>query len=137
MNTPQIETARMLQARFAPGALLRNRWVLVAVAILALGAIVAMSWNWLVAAGLASILLSLVPCLVICGLGLCMQRFIGGSRPSQASGSVTGEPPEGAAQAATDSSATYTASCCGGATLSASANTLPETFTQSRENSNA
>ena len=29
-------------------------------------------WGWLVAAGLAPIILSLLPCLVMCGLGLCM-----------------------------------------------------------------
>lgn len=29
-------------------------------------------WGWLVAAGLAPIILSVLPCLVMCGLGLCM-----------------------------------------------------------------
>lgn len=29
-------------------------------------------WGWLVAAGLAPIILSLAPCLVMCGLGVCM-----------------------------------------------------------------
>ena len=122
MNTPQIETVRMLQARFAPGALLRNKWALMAVAVLALVAVVAASWSWLVAAGLATILVSALPCLVMCGLGLCMHRFLGGSGSPQASGSATTEPPEGAAQAATDSSATYAASCCGGAILVPPAN---------------
>ena len=126
MNTPQIETVRMLQARFAPGVLLRNKWALMAVAVLALVAVVAASWNWLVAAGLATILVSALPCLVVCGLGLCMHRFLGGSGSPQASGSATTEPPEGAARAATDSSATYAASCCGGATLVPPANALPE-----------
>lgn len=32
-------------------------------------------WNWLVAAGFASIIIGLLPCLVMCGLGLCMSRM--------------------------------------------------------------
>src|SRR5215831_4582730 len=104
MNPPQIETARILRARFAPGALLRNRWVLVAIAVLVLVAILAASWNWLVAAGLATILVSALPCLVMCGLGLCMHRYFGGSGAPQTSGSATAEPPVGVARATTDSS---------------------------------
>jgi hypothetical protein len=33
---------------------------------------VGFSWSWLVAAGIAPILLSTLPCLIMCGLGLCM-----------------------------------------------------------------
>ena len=33
---------------------------------------IALNWSWLVAAGIAPILLSTLPCLVMCGLGLCM-----------------------------------------------------------------
>src|SRR5215831_4818995 len=133
MNPPQIETARILRARFAPGALLRNRWVLVAVAALALVAIVAASWNWLVAAGLATILVSALPCLVMCGLGLCMHRFLGGFGSPQASGSAAAEPPEGAARAATHNSATYAANCCGEATLVPAANLSTEGAAESNE----
>ncbi len=38
------------------------------------GALV-LGWDWLVAAGLASIILAVAPCLVMCALGLCMQRM--------------------------------------------------------------
>lgn len=38
------------------------------------GALV-LGWDWLVAAGLASIILVVAPCLVMCALGLCMQRM--------------------------------------------------------------
>lgn len=41
------------------------------------GALV-LGWDWLVAAGVASIILAVAPCLVMCALGLCMQR--GGKR---------------------------------------------------------
>jgi len=37
------------------------------------GALV-LGWDWLVAAGLASIIVAVAPCLVMCALGLCMQR---------------------------------------------------------------
>ena len=31
-------------------------------------------WDWLVAAGVASIIIAIAPCLVMCALGLCMNR---------------------------------------------------------------
>jgi hypothetical protein len=136
MTVPQIDSTRMLQAKFTPAALyyLRSRWVLMAVAVLALVAIVASTWSWLVAAGLATILVSALPCLVMCGLGLCMHRFLGfGS--TQTSGSAAAEPPEGAARAATDNSATYAATCCGGATLVPAANLSAKGAAGSNENS--
>lgn len=34
-------------------------------------------WNWLVAAGFASVILGLLPCLVMCALGMCMSRMGG------------------------------------------------------------
>ena len=42
-----------------------------------------LGWPWLLAAGLAPLLLSLAPCLVMCGLGLCAMR--GCSRQEQSS----------------------------------------------------
>ena len=38
------------------------------------GALV-LGWDWLVAAGVASIILAVAPCLVMCALGLCMNRM--------------------------------------------------------------
>jgi len=34
----------------------------------------ALNWSWLAAAGVAPILISLLPCLAMCALGLCMNR---------------------------------------------------------------
>lgn len=34
-------------------------------------------WDWLVATGVATLLIAVAPCLVMCGLGLCMHRFAG------------------------------------------------------------
>jgi hypothetical protein len=47
------------------------RGVLVLTVVAALVGI-GFSWGWLVAAGIAPILLSTLPCLIMCGLGLCM-----------------------------------------------------------------
>jgi hypothetical protein len=51
---------------------LGNRWVLLALGAGVLLAGIGLNWNWLVAVGIAPILISTLPCLVMCGLGLCM-----------------------------------------------------------------
>ena len=35
---------------------------------------VAMTWSWLVAVGIAPILLAVLPCVAMCALGLCMKK---------------------------------------------------------------
>jgi hypothetical protein len=114
---------------------LTNKWFLLAAAGVALVAMAAMNWSWLVAAGVASIILSVLPCLVMCGLGLCMHKFVGGRAGPQATGSAA----DGSAQAtAPDSSAIYASSCCAGALHGTSANTLAENaITKSKENTHA
>lgn len=42
-----------------------------------IGAGLALNWGWLTAVGAAPLILSLAPCAVMCGLGLCM---MGGSK---------------------------------------------------------
>src|SRR3546814_20920826 len=49
----------------------RGLLILVAVAILA-G--LALNWSWLVAVGIAPILLGVLPCFAMCALGLCMHH---------------------------------------------------------------
>jgi hypothetical protein len=51
---------------------LGNRWVLLALGAVVLLAGIGLNWSWLVAAGLAPILISVLPCLVMCALGVCM-----------------------------------------------------------------
>ncbi|MFT2095071.1 hypothetical protein ACMS1Z_10425 [Acidiphilium multivorum] len=46
--------------------------IVVGLVAVAGGGLAVGGWGWLVAAGLAPIILSLLPCLVMCGLGLCM-----------------------------------------------------------------
>lgn len=53
---------------------LSNRKVLVVLAVAVVGAGLAFKWSWLVAAGIAPILLALAPCAAMCALGLCMSN---------------------------------------------------------------
>jgi hypothetical protein len=63
---------------------LRNRPFLLAVAIIALVAGAAINWGWLVALGIAPLLLSVLPCVVMCGLGFCCMKMMASSSEKQA-----------------------------------------------------
>ncbi len=67
-------TAPALTRTFRTAALsvLRSRRGLIAVAVLLLALGLAFNWSWLVAVGAAPLILSVLPCAVMCGLGLCM-----------------------------------------------------------------
>ncbi|NUS22591.1 MAG: hypothetical protein HOQ25_22855 [Mesorhizobium sp.] len=50
--------------------------------LIAAGAVIAVVglafyWTWLVAAGIAPLLISVLPCVAMCALGLCMNRMTG------------------------------------------------------------
>jgi YHS domain-containing protein len=47
---------------------------------------IASNWGWLVAAGVAPILIALLPCAVMCALGLCMHKVAGGDNGDSRSG---------------------------------------------------
>lgn len=53
----------------------RPRTTLATVALVVVTAGVAMKWSALVAAGVAPLLISALPCAVMCALGLCMSRM--------------------------------------------------------------
>ncbi len=76
---------RLSAARYYFGG---RRGILVLAVITVLAGI-GLSWNWLVAAGIAPILLTALPCLVMCGAGLCMNKLIGGSCASNAQAKTT------------------------------------------------
>lgn len=126
MTTSQsTKSANAVLAGFSPAAARRylaNRWFLLTAAGLALVGVTAVSWSWLVAAGIASILLSVLPCLVMCGLGLCMHKFIGGAGASQAPGSTAANPEVSTLPAA--GSAIPVLGCCQGAFSEKPANAL-------------
>ena len=50
----------------------RRGLIFLAVAVVGAGA--TFNWGWLVAIGIAPIILALAPCVVMCGLGLCMMK---------------------------------------------------------------
>lgn len=58
----------------------RRTWFIIAASILVAGA--ALNWSWLVAVGIAPLLLSLAPCAAMCALGLCMKMGPGGCKQS-------------------------------------------------------
>ena len=77
MTAPQSTTAAegslARDVLYAARYYLRNRWTLVALASLAVAlGLYFGGWGWLVAAGLAPIILSTLPCLIMCGFGVCM-----------------------------------------------------------------
>ena len=52
-----------------------SRNVLIAGIVLAVAAGLFFGWNWIAAAGVASLILGILPCLAMCALGLCMNRM--------------------------------------------------------------
>jgi len=57
---------------------LGNRWALLMLGSLVLVIGAAFNWGWLVAAGIAPILISLAPCAIMCAVGLCSMKKMGG-----------------------------------------------------------
>jgi hypothetical protein len=55
----------------------RRGLVVLTAAVIVAG--LAFNWSWLAAAGIAPVLLSLLPCVAMCALGLCMNRMTGRS----------------------------------------------------------
>ncbi len=99
----------LLAARYYLG---RPR-VLLGLAAIAITAGLALNWSWLVAAGLAPILLSTLPCLVMCAFGVCM--MCRSSDKGTAAAHRTGDTPGTSTTAAISSSPSGAASCCHGA----------------------
>ena len=62
---------------------LGGRWGLLAVAAAAIVAGLAFNWSWLVAIGVAPLIIGVLPCAAMCAAGLCM---MGMGRKGQAPG---------------------------------------------------
>jgi len=75
-STEQVETqpAPSCCAPAAKSRWLNTRNVLIGAAVLSAGALF-LSWNWLVAAGVASIIVGVLPCLAMCAVGICAGRM--------------------------------------------------------------
>ena len=95
-STRQVEgNAAAAQSCCAPdgkSGWLNSRNVLIAAAVLGGGGALFFGWNWLVAAGLASVVLGVLPCLVMCALGICASRM--GKKDAPASATAPLPPKE-------------------------------------------
>ena len=85
--------------------LLRNRFVILAIAAAAIGLALKFNWGWLVAAGIAPIILAAAPCAAMCALGLCMG---GRGRTAASPDSTPGQP----SQLAKPANGEADKSCC-------------------------
>lgn len=68
---------------------LSGRRGLIVLGVLAVGAAIALNWGWLVAVGIAPLLLALAPCAAMCALGLCANKFMGRAECTDAPKDVT------------------------------------------------
>jgi hypothetical protein len=79
-ETKKVEELSLTQTAVA---LLRHylggRRGLILLAVTALGAALVLNWGWLVAVGLAPLLLALAPCAAMCAIGLCANKMMGGN----------------------------------------------------------
>lgn len=66
-------------------SLITRRRRLIILGALAIGAGLYLSWGWLVAAGIAPVLVAVSPCLAMCALGVCHKLWNGGSCKGQPS----------------------------------------------------
>ena len=69
-----------------------KRQVLVGLGVVGAIAGVVLGWPWLAAAGLAPLLLSVLPCVAMCALGMCAIRFGQKSCQSASGSAQTGNP---------------------------------------------
>lgn len=87
----KVESAKAPEPSLASTALalarhyLVGRRGLIVLSVAVLGAAAFFNWSWLVALGIAPLLLALAPCAAMCALGLCMKGMGGksGSTPSK------------------------------------------------------
>ena len=68
-----------------------SRQGMIVIGLAAIGLAMGFSWNWLVAIGAASLILSLAPCAIMCALGVCMMGR-GKSNAEQDVGAAAGQP---------------------------------------------
>jgi hypothetical protein len=90
-STKAMDVSLLRRLQVATRSYLGNRTALVILAVVAIAASLALNWSWLVAAGIAPVLLTALPCLVMCGLGLCMNKMAGNSCAPGSAQSTPGE----------------------------------------------
>ncbi len=72
---PPSQELRGLNLTRRVRSLLSGRRGLVVLAIVILSAALAFNWGWLVAIGIAPLIVAFAPCAAMCALGLCMSRM--------------------------------------------------------------
>jgi len=85
-STEAAEASLTRDLTYAARYYLGGRRGLLILAVLAIVVGLVMNWSWLAAAGIAPILIGVLPCVAMCALGLCMNK-IGGkscSKPANA-----------------------------------------------------
>jgi hypothetical protein len=96
MNSPETATAtRPSLAQDWLNALrywLRGRNGVIVLLVLAAVIGAALNWSWLVAVGIAPVLITVLPCAAMCALGLCMSKMAGGSCSSETRSVETPKP---------------------------------------------
>jgi hypothetical protein len=80
---------------------LTGRRGLLSFAAIALAAGAAFNWSWLVAAGIAPLIVTALPCVAMCALGLCANKMMGKSCANEGTTAKPndpsiGEPPSNA-----------------------------------------
>lgn len=100
-NTEANTTAQSCCAPAAKGGWLSSRSLLIGLAAVGGGAMF-LGWDWLVAAGVATFIVALAPCLVMCALGLCASRM----GKKEAAPPATALPPQEAQPPAAETMAT-------------------------------
>lgn len=82
-KSPSTSLARdwLYAARYYLG----GRRTLLVGAVIVVAAGIALNWNWLVAAGIAPLIIGFLPCAAMCALGLCMHGKHGGHGKSDGS----------------------------------------------------
>ncbi len=92
MNTTEPAESSLARDLFdAARYYLGGRRGLIVLAALALVAGLALNWDWLVAAGIAPLLVAVLPCVAMCALGLCMNKA--GGKSCSTGGGSPGEKP--------------------------------------------
>jgi hypothetical protein len=88
-NTIEAPPGRAITALCA--SRLRGRYGLIALAIIAGVAGAWLGWPALVAAGIAPLLIAVLPCLVMCALGLCIMKRGSRARDTQSIGQAASD----------------------------------------------
>ncbi len=71
-NVQMSRSGQMAGALFALRGFLRTRFGIISTAGLAIGTGLYLGWGYVLAAGLAPLILGVAPCATMCALGLCM-----------------------------------------------------------------